>query len=398
MIHLEELEKARAEIRKAGADIALVSSYHNLTYVAGIEIPLPVGAGHEMTYAPWLAVIPASGGAAGLVAPPGGFAGLVAGQEAAGTDAIKHGYQLFSFEGFNSDEPTDPAGTYVAQVKAALAAAGAVGGTGTIGIETRFLPYVAAEAIREVLPNWTIIDIEPALKAARWIKTTREIEKLRFSSHISDVGQKTLTELALKAGDTESEMFAEISRRIFEAANGAIPLAGELVTGIRTTMVIYPNGPRFVETKPGDGALMDLSGRVDGYWFDCTNTLIIGGVEPTDEQRRFAKASQAACEGAMAALRPGNKASDASAAAKAAFASFGLPNAHYTGHQIGVTVNEHPRLVPYDHSIIEPGMVFSVEPGCYQGPNGTFGARSEKMVLVREDGPEILSTFEWGIQ
>lgn len=398
MAHLEELEKARAEIKKAGVDIAVVSSVHNLTYVAGIEIPLPVGAGNEMTYAPWLAVIPTSGGAAGLVAPPGGFAGLVAGMEAAGTDAIKHGYELFSFEGFDSNVATDPAGTYVAQVKAALKAAGASGGSGTVGIEIRSLPFVAVEAIRVALPNWTIVDIEPALKAARLIKTAREIEKLRFASHISDVGQKTLAELAKTAGDTESVMFAEISRRIFEAANGAIPLAGELVTGFRTTVVVYPNGPKFRTTEPGDGALMDLSGRVDGYWFDCTNTHIIGGVEPTEEQRRYAKASQAACEAGMKALRPGNKASDASAAAAAAFASFGLPNAHYTGHQIGVTVNEHPRLVPYDHTVIEPGMVFSVEPGCYQGPGGTFGARSEKMVLVREDGPEILSTFEWGIQ
>jgi Xaa-Pro aminopeptidase len=142
---------------------------------------------------------------------------------------------------------------------------------------------------------------------------------------------------------------------------------------------------------------MDLSGRLNGYWFDCTNTHVIGGVAPTEEQRRYAKASQAACEAGMAALKPGNRASDASRAAAAAFASFGLPNAHYTGHQIGVTVNELPRLVPYDDSIIEPGMVFSVEPGAYQGPGGSFGSRSEKMVLVREDGPEILSQFDWGI-
>jgi Xaa-Pro aminopeptidase len=99
----------------------------------------------------------------------------------------------------------------------------------------------------------------------------------------------------------------------------------------------------------------------------------------------------------MAALRPGAKASDAAAAAEKAFASHGLPMAHYAGHQIGVTVNELPRLVPYDHSKIEPGMVFCVEPGAYQGIDGDFGSRSEKMVLVREDGPEVLSKFEWGI-
>src|SRR3954449_1632380 len=132
MPKLDELEKARAEIKAAGVDIGIVSSVHNLTYVAGIEIPLPVGAGNEMTYAPWLAVIPAAGGEAALIAPPGGFAGLVSGQEASGTGATENGYQLFSFQGFNSDEPTDPAGTYVTQIQAALIAAGAIGGKGTI--------------------------------------------------------------------------------------------------------------------------------------------------------------------------------------------------------------------------------------------------------------------------
>jgi len=70
---------------------------------------------------------------------------------------------------------------------------------------------------------------------------------------------------------------------------------------------------------------------------------------------------------------------------------------HYMGHQIGVVVNELPRIVPYDHTPIQAGMVFSLEPGAYEGPGGTSGARSEKMVLVTESGPEVLSKFEWGI-
>ena len=123
----------------------------------------------------------------------------------------------------------------------------------------------------------------------------------------------------------------------------------------------------------------------------------MGGVEPTIEQTRYARASQAACEAGMAALKPGAKASDAFRAAEAAFATFDLPMAHYAGHQVGVTVNELPRLVPYDDTPIEAGMVFCVEPGAYQGPGGNVGARSEKTVLVTETGPEILSTFAWGI-
>jgi Xaa-Pro aminopeptidase len=100
----------------------------------------------------------------------------------------------------------------------------------------------------------------------------------------------------------------------------------------------------------------------------------------------------------MDTLRPGKLASDAWTAAETAFQQHGLPTAHYAGHQIGVVVNELPRLVAYDHTPIEAGMVFSVEPGAYEGAGGSFGARSEKMVLVTPSGPEILSKFDWGIK
>jgi Xaa-Pro aminopeptidase len=380
----EEIARTRAELKDAGIDIAVVSSYANSTYVTGIEVPVPFGAGAELTYAPWLAVLDAADGSA-LVAPPG-----------AGSGAVENGYEIFTFQGFDSFHPTDPDGTYVAQLAAALKWIGATGGRGTIGVETRSLPLVAAQTIERTLPGWRTVDVEPELKQARWVKTAREIALLRRTSHLADVSHNTLAELCRTAGQSEIAMFAEISRRIFDAAGRDIMLSGELVTGPRTTTVQYPAGPRDRVTEPGDAALMDLSGRFNGYWFDCTNTHVIAA-EATAEQTRYARASQAACEAAMDALRVGNKASDASNAAAAAFQKFGLEQAHYAGHQIGVTVNEFPRLVPYDHSPIEAGMVFSVEPGVYQGPGGNFGARSEKMVLVTDSGPEILSTFSWGI-
>jgi Xaa-Pro aminopeptidase len=380
---LDEIARTRAEMYAAGIDIAVVSSIANATYVTGMEVPVPVGAGAELTFAPWLALVSAD--TVALVAPAG-----------AGEPATKNGYELFGFDGFDSFNPTDPGRTYVAQLTAALKRAEAASGERMIGVETRSLPLVAARAIEDALPGRQIVDVEDAFRRARSIKTTREIALLRRASHIADVAHNTLAELCREAGLTEFEMFAEISRRVFSAAGRDIPLTGELVTGPRTTTVQYPAGPRDRTIEPGDAALMDLSGRIDGYWFDCTNTHVIAA-EPTKEQLRFARASQAACEAGMDALRPGNRASDAAAAAAKAFASFDLPVAHYAGHQIGVTVNELPRLVPYDDTPIEPGMVFSVEPGAYQGPGGSFGARSEKMVLVTESGPEILSTFSWGI-
>ena len=141
---------------------------------------------------------------------------------------------------------------------------------------------------------------------------------------------------------------------------------------------------------------MDISQRIDGYWSDVTNTHVVA-MEATPERKKLAHASQAAFEATANSLRPGKLASEAWAAANDAYAAFGVTMPHYMGHQIGVTVNELPRVVPYDHTPIQAGMIFSLEPGAYAGPGGDFGSRNEKMVLVTESGPEILSKFQWGI-
>jgi Xaa-Pro aminopeptidase len=384
----QELARAREALAASGSDFALLSSLANVTYASQWEVPVPLGAMAELSFGPPLMLVAVREPTAWLIVP--NAYERVAGQRASVSEVL-------AFDTFDSFNPTDSRGSYLGQILTAFRTAGLIGTTGTIGIEGRTLPQTASTMVSCELAGWNVTDAEAPLQQARLIKTNREIELLRRAAAVSDVAQNALTELAATAGQTEYAMFTEIIARTFEAAGRDIPLTGELVTGPRTTTVEYPNGPRERTTEPGDAALMDLSGRVDGYWFDCTNTHVIGGVEPTEEQKRYARAAQAACEAAMDSLRPGAKAFDAAAAAEAAFARFDLPMAHYAGHQVGVTVNELPRLVPFDHTPIEAGMVFSVEPGAYQGPGGTFGARSEKIVLVKESGPEILSTFAWGI-
>ncbi|MGH2548553.1 MAG: M24 family metallopeptidase [Thermomicrobiales bacterium] len=383
----EELAKTRAELRNVGADFALLSSIHNVTYASGWEVPIQLGAGAELAYCWPLLLISARNDGAWLIVPDGQLAGAKASASVS---------NIFTTETLNTFEPTDPAGSLDRVLAAAFAEAGLSNGRGVFAVEARTLPLFVSRWLSRVLPRWVQIEADVALQRARWIKTAREIALLRNASRVSDAAQQALTDQTKHSGLSEFHIFAEITRRSFAAAGRHIPLSGELVTGPRTTTVLYPNGPRDRFTEAGDAALMDLSGRVNGYWFDCTNIHVIAA-EPTAEQRRYGRAAVAACEAAMAALKPGARASDAFAAAEAAFASFGLPMAHYAGHQIGVTVNEFPRLVPYDDRTIEPGMVFSVEPGAYHGEGGTFGARAEKMVLVTESGPEILSDFAWGI-
>jgi len=383
----EELTQARAALAEAGCDLALLSSVTNVTYVSGFEVPLPVGVSAAVPYAPPFAVLSVK--EAGTWLATSVFHTAQAKRES-------RLEQLLTFAGFDSFEPTDPRETYRQAVRSALQQAGLTG-AGRVGIEGRALPYGAAAVIASDFPQARLIEIDDALDSARQIKTAREIERLRRAAHVGDVGHRTLAELAQTAGRNEFDMYAEIIARMQLAAGHEIPVSGELVTGPRTTTVNYPGGPLDRVTEPGDGAIMDISQRVDGYWSDCTNTHVIGGVNPTETQKKYARASQAAFEAAANLLRPGQRASEVWAAANAAYEKHGIPLPHYLGHQIGATVNELPRLVPYDHTPIEANMVFAVEPGAYQGPGGTFGSRSEKMVWVTESGPEILSQFDWGI-
>lgn len=384
----EELARANDALQAQGCDAALLSSLANVTYVSGYEVPLPLGAGAEFAYGIPLALV-------GHAAPDGAL--IVSDGNAGAAKKQSRLGSLLSFDSFSHLTAFDSQASFLARIREVLTQAGLANSSATLAVEFRSMPYIIAELLANEFPKLKLVDAAPALNKARSIKTAREIALLRRASAIADIGHNTLAELSREPGKNEFEMWAEITQRMFRAVGHEIPVVGELVTGPRTTTVNYPDGPRDRVTEYGDAALMDISQRVDGYWSDCTNTHLIGNPEPTAQQLQIARASQAACEAAMDALRVGNRASDAWHAADAAFKSYGLTSTHYAGHQIGVVVNEAPRLVAYDDTPIEAGMVFSVEPGAYAGPGGTFGARSEKMVLVTEQGPEILSTFSWGI-
>jgi Xaa-Pro aminopeptidase len=384
----EELSRAQAALTEQGCDFALLSSLANVTYVSGYEVPVPIGAGAELAYGPALALLGAGDGTTCLIVPDGA---------ATAARAQSRLGELLAFDTFDGFKPLDSHASLLARIREALLQAGLGQSGARLGVEFRTMPHAISALLAAEFPQLQLIDAGSALQHARMIKTAREIGLLRRAAGICDIGHQALAELVREAGRSEFAIWAELTARMFAAAGRDVPVTGELVTGPRTCVVNYPGGPRERVTEPGDAALMDISQRVDGYWSDCTNTHVVGGVAPTASQLRYARASQDACEAAMAALRPGARASDAWAAAEAAFQRHGLTSAHYAGHQIGVAVNELPRLVPYDHTPIAAGMVFAVEPGVYEGPEGSFGARSEKMVVVTESGPEILSQFDWGI-
>lgn len=98
-----------------------------------------------------------------------------------------------------------------------------------------------------------------------------------------------------------------------------------------------------------------------------------------------------AVQAAMKAARPGAKAHEVDDAARNVIsdAGYGEYFVHRTGHGMGIEVHEQPYLTSVSQTVLEEGMVFSIEPGIYIP--GRFGIRLEEIVILRAEGPEILS-------
>lgn len=380
-----ELERARHELAKVGADWALLSSLESVTYVSGWEVPTPYGPMAHLSYVPSLALVNVRDGG-GLLMVHGYFAASAKANELG--EVLSHNLvQLMP-----PYAPERPRDNFVEMFKRGLAQAGLR--KGRLAIEDGSLPAVVADILRRELPDLEMVDAAAPLRRARLVKTEREIARLRATAEVINAGQKELAHQCATAGNSDWEMWAAITEAMQRRAGRPLYIAGELVTGLRCRDVA-PGGPVGYVTQPGDLARLDVSPRIDGYWGDLTNTLVIGGVEPTERQRKFKTAAREGFYAAAEMLRPGRKACEAYEAARAAFAKHGLEPGHYLGHQIGLTVNEAPWLIPSDETVIEAGMVFSVESGTYEGSAGSVGARVEKSVIVRDSGPEIFPDFDW---
>jgi Xaa-Pro aminopeptidase len=146
-----------------------------------------------------------------------------------------------------------------------------------------------------------------------------------------------------------------------------------------------------IELQPGDVLVSETSAPVWGYNAELERALVIG--EPTGEVQRLFEHMQAAQQVAFQALRPGVTCADVDGAVLAYFEENDLMPywRQHTGHAIGLRNHEAPFLDVGDPTQIEPGMVFTIEPGVYAPEIGGF--RHSDTVVVTPEGIEILTDY-----
>jgi Xaa-Pro aminopeptidase len=151
-----------------------------------------------------------------------------------------------------------------------------------------------------------------------------------------------------------------------------------------------------IEFEEGDVLVTETSAPIWGYNAELERAMIIG--EPTDEMRRLFDHTVAAQQVAFEALRPGTTCAEVDRAVLAYFESNDLmPHwRQHVGHGIGLRNHEAPFLDVGDHTVVEPGMVFTIEPGLYSADVGGF--RHSDTVVVTPDGIDVLTSYPKDIE
>lgn len=225
---------------------------------------------------------------------------------------------------------------------------------------------------------------ETTVGALRMRKEADEYAALKANALIADRAMQAAW-AAMKPGMTEQDV-AAVARAQF-ASEGAKPLFSIVGAGPNGAMPHHHTGQTVL--KEGDAVVMDIGGGSAGYSSDITRMAVVG--EPPEGYAEVHDVVNRAVEAAMAVARPGVKAHVLDDAARGVIteAGYGDYFLHRLGHGLGTEVHEPPWISASSQTVLDEGMVFSIEPGVYLP--GRFGLRLEEIVILRADGPEILS-------
>ncbi len=229
------------------------------------------------------------------------------------------------------------------------------------------------------IEQWLPLDDQ--ILEIRQVKSPEEIAKIERAEKIACDAFRQLM-LIMKAGMTELDAAAELEYQM--RCHGATGLSFETVvaSGANTSMPHVT--PTMKKIEKGELVILDFGCVYDGYCSDLTRTVVLG--KANEEQKALYSVVQAAHDAALAGIRSGITAKEADQLARDVIsrAGYGKNFLHSLGHGLGLYINEKPKLSQKDHTILEPGMVESVEPGIYIP--GRMGVRVEDVVVVEENG------------
>jgi Xaa-Pro dipeptidase len=232
------------------------------------------------------------------------------------------------------------------------------------------------------------VDIGQNLLGIRAYKSADEIALMREAIRISDTALERTVNWA-KAGMSEQEIAQKLLDEMNALGTEGLAFEALVLTGEKSALPHGTTGGR--NLGKDEFLLIDFGAKKAEYPADITRTFCLG--EPSAKMREIHKAVLEANLAAQAIAKPGVSSHDVDKAARDVItkAGYGDYFTHRTGHGLGLSGHELPNISQNNMTILEPGMVFTIEPGIYIPEFG--GVRIEDNVVVTETGIDCLTSY-----
>ena len=259
----------------------------------------------------------------------------------------------------------------------------------TVAIESLGCRFMEYRHVRREVPGAEVVEGDAVVSRLRLFKNADEANKLRKAARIAESALEAVL-AEVKVGTREVEIAGRLASELLGRGGEGISFPIIALGGPKSAL---PHGiPDDRELAKGDLLLLDFGTSFGGYHSDMTRVFAVGG-EPGEAVRKMYEAVREANERGKAASRPGVTSHDVHTACQAELesAEWAEFSTHRTGHGLGLEVHEPPSIMRGDTTVLEPGMVFTVEPGLYK--EGFGGVRIEDDLWMTEDGHESLTVF-----
>jgi Xaa-Pro dipeptidase len=355
-VFARRLERARGLTRDAGASVLVATSgATNFTYLVGANF----GRSERL-----IALLVPTEGQPVLIAP------------SFEVERVRRGSRIdASVRGW--EEQQDP----FALVRESLRAMGV--STPTIVVEPK-TDYWTAMAIARAVPDVKLVDGTSIFEQLRLIKSPEEISRIRRAIEITEDAIASAFD-QLEPGMRDLDVAKIVSE---EHAKRGIEGGGLVQFGEQSALP--HGGTTGAKLVPQMVVLIDAGGEFQGYSSDITRTRWFGDAPPK-RFRDVYNLVHAAQDAAMERVRPGVPAQEIDRAARAVITKggYGQYFTHRLGHGMGMDGHEPTYMVEGNTRLLEPGYVFSVEPGIYT--LGLWGVRIEDDFMCTSSGGELLS-------
>ncbi len=258
---------------------------------------------------------------------------------------------------------------------------------GRIALNYRELTHEDYRAVEAAVPGGSFVDASAAVRRARMVKDSREIERLRRAAAVGSRVAEEIPSL-LHRGMTETELASEIEYRMMRA--GASGRSFATIVGFGRNGAEPHYAPQEVPLEPGVSLVCDFGAYYRRYASDITRSFHFGPTDP--ELKRVHECVEAAQQAGFDAVRAGVPGKEVHLAAQRVVDASPWKGRfiHGVGHSIGLSVHDGYGMSARTEEPLLTGMAITVEPGIYLPGHG--GVRIEDDVLVTDGGLEHLTT------